>query len=107
MANSRIKWTTEEDKILVQAIKNSPHNKSQAFRKAATKVNHSAKCCASRWYKVLSNPEHKKYVGCMFTLLGAASRFDNRIIYREDVHVTPTKIKKNLWSRIKTLLGLN
>lgn len=55
MANTRTKWTKEEDEILVQAIEANPHNKAKAFREAAEKVNHSEKCCSSRWYKVLSN----------------------------------------------------
>lgn len=106
MANTRTKWTKEEDEILVQAIKANPHNKAKAFREAAEKVNHSEKCCSGRWYKVLSNPEHKKYVGCMFTMIGVASKLDNRTVNRDKVHITPTKTKKGLWAKVKALLGL-
>ena len=41
MAETRTRWTKEEDEILVQAIKANPHNKAQAFKIAAEKVNHS------------------------------------------------------------------
>lgn len=51
MANTRTKWTKEEDEILVQAIKANPHNKAKAFREVAEKVNHSEICCSGRWYK--------------------------------------------------------
>lgn len=102
----RNKWTIEEDEILVQAIKANPHNKLQAFREAAEKVNHNYRCCSNRWYHVLSNPEHKKYVGCVFTMIGVASKLDNRTINRDKVHITPTKTKKGLWAKIKALLGL-
>lgn len=105
MAN-RTKWTKEEDEILVQAIVANPHNKSIAFKDAASKVDHNASACSSRWYNVLSNPEHKKYVGCMFTMIGVHSKLDNRTVNRDKVHVTPTKIKRGIWAKIKALLGL-
>lgn len=106
MANTRTKWTKEEDEILVQAVKANPYNKSEAFRAASKKVNHNEVSCSSRWYTHLSNPESKHYVGCMFTMIGVASRFDNRTSNREGTHVTPVKIKRSLWSKIKALLGL-
>lgn len=33
MANTRTKWTKEEDEILVQAIKANPHNKAKPSEK--------------------------------------------------------------------------
>lgn len=106
MANTRTKWTKEEDKILVQAVKANLHNKSKAFRAASKKVNHNEVSCSCRWYSQLSNPESKHYVGCMFTMIGIASRLDNRTSNREGVHVTPIKTKRGLWNKIKVLLGL-
>lgn len=107
MANTRTRWTKEEDEILVQAIKANPHNKAEAFRYVATKLaNRDVKSCENRWYKQLSNPESKHYVGCMFTMIGVSSRLDNRTIDREEVHIKPKQIKKGLWEKIKTLLGL-
>lgn len=102
----RTKWTVEEDEILVQAIKVNPHNKAKAFREVSEKVGRSAKCCSNRWYQALSNPKHKSYVGCMFTMVGVSSRLDNRTVNREKVHITPTKTKRGLWAKIKDLLGL-
>ena len=101
------KWTEEEDKILVQAIKANPHNKQEAFRQAATKLeNRAEKSCSNRWYMVLSNPKHEKYVGCMFTMVGVTSRLDNRTVNRNKVHITPEKSKKSLWAKVKALLGI-
>lgn len=101
------RWTNEEDTVLVQAIKANLHNRSQAFREAAAKLeDRDETSCSNRWYIVLGNPEHKKYVGCMFTMVGAKSKLDNRTSSREGVHITPTKTKKGLWAKIKTLLGL-
>lgn len=102
----RNRWTDEEDKVLVQAIKASPHNKSAAFQKVARKTNHNVNSCSTRWYNVLSNPEHKKYVGCMYTTIGITRRLDNRTVSRKKSHITPVKVKKSLWNRLKELLGL-
>lgn len=104
---TRNRWTDEEDKILVQVIKANPHNKAEAFRETAKKVNHSKKCCSNRWYQVLSNPEHKKYVGCMFTTIGIESRLDNRTIDSHRSYIKPVKNKKGLWAKIKALLNIN
>lgn len=106
MANTRTKWTKEEDKILVQAVKANLHNKSKAFRAASKKVSHNEVSCSCRWYSQLSNPESKHYVGCMFTMIGVTSRLDNRTVNREKAHITPKKVKKSLWAKVKTLLGL-
>lgn len=66
----RTKWTVEEDEILVQAINANPHNKAKKpSREVSEKIGRSAKCCSNRWYQALSNPEHKSYVGCMFTMV--------------------------------------
>lgn len=102
----RNRWTAEEDEILVQAIKANPNNKREAFRIASQEVEHNEKSCAARWYKVLSNPYHKKYVGCMFTMVGVSSKYNNRTVYRSDSKIHPTRIRRNLWDTIKKLLGI-
>lgn len=103
---TRKSWTKEEDEILVQAIKANPHNKAKAFKEVAEKVNHNINSCSTRWYRVLSNPENKKYVGTLCTLVGNKSKFDNRSVYREKSHTKPQKQKGNLWSKIKSLLNI-
>lgn len=102
----RTRWTVEEDKILVQAIKANPHNKTKAFKEVSLKTNRSIPSVSSRWYQHLSNPESKHYVGCMFTMIGIASRLDNRTVNRDNTHITPMKNKRGLWAKIKALLGL-
>lgn len=100
----RQRWTAEEDKILVQAIKANPHNKAKVFREVSEKLGRNAKCCANRWYNILSNPKHKAYAGCMFTMVGASSLLNNRS--RENARIAPKKIRKSIWSRIKAILHL-
>ena len=40
-----VKWTDEENKILVQAIAANPHNLSEAIRKASKNLNRTYKAC--------------------------------------------------------------
>lgn len=102
-----MKWTDEEDAILVQAVKANPHNKAQAFREIAEKTGHTVTSCSSRWYTILSNPKHKKCISeVCFTMVGVGSRLDNRTINRDKVHIAPTKTKKGLWAKVKALLGI-
>lgn len=102
----RVRWTSEEDKILVQAIKANPHNKAEAFRIADKKLGRGFTNCENRWYKHLSNPYSKHYVGCLFTLVGTKSKLDNRTSSTNKSRVTPVEIKKGIWSKIKALLGI-
>ncbi len=103
---TRNKWTNEENEILVQAIIANSHNKAKAFREVATKINRSVPSIEQHWYTVLSNPENKHYVGCIFTLVGYDARLDNRLIVRENSHIKPTKNPEGLWFKLKKLLGL-
>ena len=105
MAGNR-RWTEEEDKILVQLIKEHPHNKRKAFLEAARKLDRPEKGCSKRWYMVLSNPENPKYVGCAFTMLSRKTKFDNRTQYTEHNVTAPEPMSESLWTRIRRFLRL-
>lgn len=100
------KWTAEEDNILVQAIIANPYNKAQVFRAIANQLNRTVKATEFRWYGVLSNPENKHYVGCLYTLVGIHSRLDNRTVYKDNYTMLPKQHSKSIWTKIKKLLSL-
>lgn len=53
MAESRKRWTKEEDNILVQAIKANPHNIKEACKYVATKLEgRTSNACYKQWYKI-------------------------------------------------------
>lgn len=105
----RKKWTKEEEDILVQAIKANPHNLQQCFREVSQKVNHSEGSICKHWYAILANPEHKKYVGTAFLVIGRKTYNQVRKnVYTNIGYATTVKTTKklSLWSKAKKLLGL-
>lgn len=94
--NTRVRWTKEEDEILVQSIKNNPQNKLAAFREVAIKTDHSVASCSARWYNILNNPYNKYYIGSMFTIIRHNPKCDS---------IKSTIITKvNIWTKIKNYL---
>lgn len=106
MKTIKKRWTKEEDEILVQAIKDNFYNKSQTFREVALKINHSKNSCSIRWYKYLSNPYSKHYIGCCFLTIGRESTLNNRTLNRQCTIIKPTKSSLTIWNKIKKFLGL-
>jgi hypothetical protein len=104
--STKKRWTKQEDKILVQAIKANPQNRAKAFKIASKKLDRTVYACTYRWYSYLSNPESKHYVGCMFTLLGHTSKLDNRTVSTENYHISSKPLEKGIWGKIKKLLGI-
>lgn len=109
MAKIQKKWTPEEDEILVQAIKANPHNLCECFKEVAPKVGRTWRAVSVHWYTTLANPEHKKYIGTAFLIIGKKSYNPIRknaftaIGYSTTVK---TSKKLGLWSKVKKLLGL-
>lgn len=52
-----VKWTDEENKILVQAIAANPHNISDAIKEASKNLNRTYKACSQQWTRI------KKFLG--------------------------------------------
>ncbi len=101
---TRKRWTVEEDKVLVQAIKAMPHHKEEAFRIASEKLGRTVSACSLRWYHKLSNPKSKYYAGCVFTMVSHSTRMNNRTTCNNTVKAEP--MPKGIWAKIKKLLGL-
>lgn len=103
------KWTAEDDKILVEAVKDNFNNLQKGFRKVAEKLDRTTSAVANRWYTALSNPEHKAYVGSScFIGFSKDKIYKNRKNYCEEYSKhEPEKTAPSLWSKILKLLGIN
>ena len=98
-----VKWTDEENKILVQAIAANPHNLSEAIREASKNLNRTYKACKQHWYLALSPKNNPTKVGISFISIGSESIYKNRKNSGTSI-LKPEK--STLWSRIKKFLGL-
>jgi len=106
---TRKKWTAEEDKLIVQAVKNNFDNLAKGFREVAKEIGRTPGAVTTRWYQVLSNPENKGYIGSScFIGFGTDKRYPNRKNYREGYSKQePEKSAPSFWGRILKLLGIN
>lgn len=98
-----VKWTDEENKILVQAIAANPHNLSEAIREASKELNRTYKACKQHWYLALSPKNNPTKVGVSFISIGSESTYKNR---KNSGNALSELEKSTLWSRIKKFLGL-
>ena len=98
-----VKWTDEENKILVQAIAANPHNLSEAIREASKNLNRTYKACKQHWYLALSPKNNPTKVGISFISIGSESIYKNR---KNSGNALSEPEKNTLWSRIKKFLGL-
>ena len=98
-----VKWTDEENKILVQAIAANPHNLSEAIREASKNLNRTTKACEQHWYSALSPKNNPTKVGISFISVGSESTYKNR---KNSGNALSEPEKNTLWSRIKKFLGL-
>lgn len=98
-----VKWTDEENKILVQAIAANPHNISEAIKEASRNLNRTYKACQQHWYMALSPKNNPTKVGISFISIGSESIYKNRKNSGTSI-LKPEK--STLWSRIKKFLGL-
>ena len=99
------RWTKEEDELLVNTIKESSFNLSEAFNKVSSELGRTTRAICYRWYCVLNNPEHPKYAGTCFTLISSARELRNGKTTSKNIK--PVPLRPTIWNRIKKLLKLN
>lgn len=98
------RWTTEEEEILVQAVAANPHNITEACRYAATKLeDRTSNACYRHWYQVIAPEDNPTKLGVSFLAVGSKTIYKNRKNSGSSM-VQPEK--STLWTKIKRLIGL-
>lgn len=101
---TRKRWTTEENNILVQAITANPHNIKEACRDAATKLEgRTPIACKLHWYKVIAPANNPTKLGISFLAIGSKTIYKNR---KNSGSSAVQPEKNTLWDRIKKLIRL-
>lgn len=98
------RWTEEEDKFFLKAIKNGSYNLQAVFEFVAEELGRTTDSVTSRWYRHLSNPKDSQYAGICFISIAENLKLKNRKIWINGYKVEPEK--PTLWRRIKKFLHM-
>lgn len=85
----RNRWTSADDKILIDAIKSNVSNLHKAFSIAGEATGRSAGACAIRWYTVLIKEQ---------AVFGTYA--DGGMVYNHKVSTNVVVDKENLFRRL-------
>ena len=98
--STKKRWTEEEEKILVQAVKANPHNLSKAFREVAKKLGRTEGAVNIQWYTKIRSRS------ICFVTVSQGKKFKNGKNYVPECgHInSPTPSNKTLWEKLKALL---
>ena len=90
------RWSAAEDSIVVDQVRKSPTNLTQAFKEAARVTGRSECACSVRWYTVLS----KDKKNACFIIKSSKQKALNR------KNGKGTSCTQNLFTKILKLLGI-
>ena len=90
------KWTSAEDTQVVDQVRKSPTNLTQAFKEAARVTGRSIAACSNRWYLVLSKDKNN---ACFITVSGKHKSLNRK-------NSKGTACNTNLFTRVLKLLGI-
>lgn len=102
MSNNK-RWTKDEDRVLLESVKASPHNLKQAFKQASSKLDRSVTACSSRWYIELSKRKDAENVA--FMCVSAKKMSVNRKTLSPDNSAEAPSLWKRMMNFIKKLYG--
>ena len=97
------RWTTEEDELIKQYIKNSPTNIKEALEKVAKKLNVSFISVNKHYYNSIQKRKDK-----VFLTVSSKKAATNYKVTRKGKKATkyqPEKTKKSKWKRILAILA--
>ena len=74
MTNKK-RWTVEEEQVLIDQIKRSANNITEAFRRTSRLINRTEAACTYHWYVVISKRENPSVC---FVTVGQKTKNVNR-----------------------------
>lgn len=96
-----LRWTPDEDEVLLKNIESSPHNISAACRKTEAEIGRGADACRARFcYLRSKNPSNP-----LFFTVGRRKAVPNRKVVRRGCPVQPKPVRVSLWKQILEFFG--
>lgn len=97
------RYSQDEDKVILECVKNYPYNLTNAFKVAHESLpNRSVNSIAGRWHNYLKHKEETR-ANIAFMSISRKNIYSNRKVIR-DGSKAPEPIKKGIWSRIMNIL---
>ena len=94
------KFTPEEDRIIIDAVKKSPQNISKAFVLVSSKINRSVDSIRVHYYSRIAKNDSNK----LFLTVSSRKKYTNYKIQRKGMKAKPTQTTKSKWRRILDIL---
>ena len=99
MATKR-RYTSEEDEIIIEAIKKNPQNLDKTFRELSNTMDRSYDSIRVHYYEKIARNQHNK----LFLTLSPKKRHTNYKVFRKGMKIAPKKNNKSKWRRILDIL---
>ena len=94
------KFTPEEDKMIVEAIKKNPQNISKCLVALAPKLNRSVDSLRVHYYSRIAKDDSNK----LFLTVSSRKKYTNYKVQRKGMKAKPTQTAKSKWRRILDIL---
>lgn len=94
------KYTPEEDRIIIDAVKKSPQNISKAFVLVAPKINRSVTSVRLHYYGRIAKDKDNK----LFLTVSERRKLTNYKVQRDDMEAKAERSTKSKWRRILDIL---
>lgn len=94
------KFTPEEDRIIIDAVKKSPQNISKAFVLVSTKLNRTVDSIRVRYYGRIAKDKDNK----LFLTVSERRKLTNYKVQRDDMEAKAERSTKPKWRRILDIL---
>ena len=102
-----IRYTKEEDLVILRKVSKNPSNLAQCFRELSLELGRSAESISAHYYTVLTKANTNNSSKALFSLFGSKNQNTNRKVTRLGSRATkqsPIEIRQSKWRRILNII---
>lgn len=101
--NNSKRWTSEEDNILLAAVKGYPQNLKKAFEIVGERIGRSKTACSARWYCTLSKTYKDNPKNVCFAIFSSNKYGINR---KNCKQISTTRVNRSVWRSILNFIKI-
>ena len=102
-----IRYTKEEDLVILRKVSKNPSNLAQCFRELSLELGRSAESISAHYYTVLTKANTNNSSKALFSSFGSKNQNTNRKVTRLGSRATkqsPIEIRQSKWRRILNII---